>query len=123
MSKPTQLLLRFGVAFAFLYPPIAAYFDPFAWIGFFPDFVRDALGNDTLLLHLFGAAEVIIGVWILSGYKIFFPSLAATLMLAGIILFNWASMDIIFRDIAILAMSLALAVWSYPRQRNAAINQ
>lgn len=108
-------LLRLSVSSAFLYPPIAAIMDPLAWIGFFPDFLRELAGNDTLLLHTFGLAEVVVGLWILSGKRIFIPSLVASAILLGIIVFNWASLDIIFRDIAILGAALALAVWSRPQ--------
>lgn len=108
MSRTAQLILRVGLAFAFLYPPVAAYFDPYAWIGYFPDFLRDMIGNDTLLLHAFGAIEVIVALWVLSGVRIFLPSLLAALMLLGIIVFDFSQMDVIFRDVSIMAMALAL---------------
>lgn len=116
MDKRVELVLRVGLAFAFLYPPVAAYFDPFSWIGFFPQFLRDLFGNDTLLLHSFGAFELMIGLWILSGKRILIPSLLAAATLAGIIVFDWGAMDIIFRDVSILAMAIALAVNSYSRR-------
>lgn len=109
MNRHAELLLRIGVAFAFLYPPVAAYFDPLSWVGFFPQFLRDMVGNDTLLLHAFGVLEIAVALWILFGKHIFIPSLLAAAMLAGIIVFNWGAMDIIFRDVSILAMALALA--------------
>lgn len=108
MSATTQLILRLGLAFAFLYPPVAAYFDPFAWIGYFPDFLREAVGNDLLLLHAFGVAEIVVAVWLLIGWRIFWPALAAALMLVGIIIFDFSQMDVIFRDVSILAIALAL---------------
>ncbi len=107
------LLLRIGVAFAFIYPAIAAYFNPLAWIGFFPLFVRDFFPSDTILLGMFGLSEILIGMWLLAGKKIFIPSAIATLYLFGIIVFNWALMDIIFRDIPILLTTLALTIWSF----------
>ncbi len=114
-EKTVILLLRLGVAFAFIYPAVSAVFEPTSWIGYFPTFLRDLVGNDTLLLHAFGSSESIIGFWILSGKRIFIPSAIASIYLMGIIFFNWAAMEIVFRDISILAMSLALAVWSRPR--------
>lgn len=108
MPRTAQLILRVGLAFAFLYPPIAAYFDPYAWIGYFPDFLREAIGNDMLLLHSFGIVEVIVALWLLSGVRIFFPALLAALMLLGIIVFDFSQMDVIFRDVSIMAMALAL---------------
>ena len=122
MRLSALLLLRLGVAFAFLYPPVAAYADPFSWIGFFPQFLRDAVGNDTLLLHSFGAVEIVLGMWVLFARRVFIPSLVMALMLAGIVVFNWGAMDIVFRDISIAAMALALAVISYGDDRNAGIS-
>ncbi|HYF10337.1 MAG TPA: hypothetical protein VD967_01900 [Candidatus Paceibacterota bacterium] len=112
----TSLILRLSLAFAFLYPPIAALFDPYSWIGYFPDFTRGIL-PDLVLLHLFGAVEVAIGIWLLWGKHLFYPSLAATVLLAAIVLFNIGQMDVIFRDLSILGIALALALESF-RERN-----
>jgi len=107
-------LLRSGIAFAFIYPAVAAYFDPFSWIGFFPEFLRDLFaGSDTLLLHIFGATELIIGLWILIGRKVFIPSVIAIIYLIAIISFNLSLIDIIFRDVSILAMAVALALMEH----------
>ncbi len=113
MRKHVELLLKLGLAFAFLYPPVAAYFDPNSWIGFFPDFLRNLFeGNDQLLLHTFGIVEIILALWVLFGKRVFWPSLVMSEMLAGIVVFNWSQMDIVFRDVSILAMALALALLS-----------
>ena len=45
-----HLALRAGVALAFLYPPINALSDPYAWIGYFPPFVKGFIPDLTLLL-------------------------------------------------------------------------
>jgi len=103
-------LLRIAVAFAFLYPPISAFFNPDAWIGYFPSFAFAIVPNELLLLHLFGAIEVIIALWILSGRHIFWPCIAASLALLLIIVFNFSQMDVLFRDVSILLMAVALAL-------------
>jgi len=107
------LLLRIAVAFAFLYPPIAALFDPSSWIGYFPSFTRGIV-PDAVLLHSFGALEVVIALWILWGRHIFLPSLAATAILAAIVIFDWSEMDVVFRDVSIALASAALAVKNVP---------
>ena len=108
-------LLRLGVAFAFLYPAVAAVFDPFSWIGYFPEFMKGYV-SDSLLLHAFGLSEAVLAIWILSGKKIFIPSVLTSLYLAFIVLLNIGQMDVVFRDISILAMSLALVAISLPNQ-------
>ncbi|MBI2476477.1 MAG: hypothetical protein HYV67_04535 [Candidatus Taylorbacteria bacterium] len=111
----TQLILRLGVAFAFIYAAIAGFIDPQSWVGWFPKFMRDMV-PELLLLQIWGVFEIILGLWILSGKKIFIPSVLASLSLAGLILTNLAAMDIIFRDVTIFAAALALAVQSYPEK-------
>jgi len=105
----TELLLRIGVAFAFIYPAVSAYFDLFAWIGYFPDFVGDLVSIGSAI-YIFGAIEIIIALWILFGKNIFIPSVIATIFLLAIVAFNWSQMDVLFRDLPIAAMSLALAL-------------
>ena len=109
-EKQISLILRIGLAFAFLYPAVAAFLEPVAWIGYFPQFVKDIIPNDALLLNLFGLTEVVIALWLLWGKYIFYPSIVAALMLVGIVLFNWAVLDVVFRDLSIAAMAIALAI-------------
>lgn len=105
-----RFILRLGLAFAFIYPAVAAWFNPLAWIGFFPASIRDLFPgeSDLLLLHLFGITELIIGMWLIVGRKILTPSILASVYLVAIILANIVQLDIIFRDVSILAMALAL---------------
>ena len=103
----SNLLLRIGVAFAFLYPPFDALSNPDSWIGYFPKFLH-GIAPDPVLLHGFGVLEVIIALWILSGRKIFWPTLAAGVMLATIVLANLNNFEVLFRDLVIAAMAFAL---------------
>jgi hypothetical protein len=113
-ERIAHLILRVGVAFAFLYPAIDEISNPDGWIGYFPTFVHNFAGlPDLVILHAFGVVEVITALWILSGKKIFIPSLFATIVLVVIVGFNWFVLDILFRDLSIAAMSLALAVMAY----------
>jgi len=112
----TDLILRSGVAFAFLFPPINALFDPYAWIGYFPKFAHGIV-PDMILLNSFGIVEVSIALWILSGKRVFWPSLAAMTLLLVIVFFNLNSLQVVFRDLSIAAMALALAVKNAPRRR------
>ena len=106
-----HLTLRIGAAFAFLYPAIAAVADPTSWLGYFPQIIRGLPIEPLVLLQSFGIIEVALAVWILSGWKIFIPALLATFILVGIVLFNLTQIDIVFRDISIALMTLALVFW------------
>lgn len=115
IERVAHLALRIGVAFAFLYPPWNALVDPNAWIGYFPPFTRGFVPDEVLLLA-FGIVEVILALWILSGWRIFWPSAAATLMLLGIVVFNPTNFQVLFRDLAIAASVFALAVVSWKHE-------
>jgi len=113
-ARTAYLLLRVGAAFAFIYPPISALVgDPYTWIGYFPSFTRGFI-DEVVMLHMFGVVEVGIGLWILSGYKIFVPALLATALLLGIVVFNPSEFPILFRDLSIAALTFALALMHAP---------
>jgi len=107
------LLLRIGVGFVFLYPPIAAINAPLEWNAYMPDFLSLLPVREFVLLHIAGAIEVIIALWILSGRQIFIPSVIASLFLLVFIFSNFDQFDVIFRNVGILTMTLSLALWSY----------
>src|ERR1700744_895938 len=100
MNAWVDRILRCGLAFAFLYPPIDAIYDPYSWIGYFPSWMHGYV-PDLVLLHAFGAIEAIIAIWLLSGWRIFWPSCIAFLMLVAIVFFNAHQFELLFRDLAI----------------------
>lgn len=102
-----EFVLQVGLAFALLYPAVNALFDPFAWIGFFPPFVRGIV-PDFFLLNAFGALEAALAIWLLSGWRILIPSFVTLILLVSIVLFNLPQFQIVFRDLALAAMALAL---------------
>jgi uncharacterized membrane protein YphA (DoxX/SURF4 family) len=116
-ERAAHLLLRIGVAFAFIYAGITGFITPDNWIGYFPPFVQDILPNHGILM-VWGIAEIILGLWILSGRKIFIPALLGGLSMIGVIVTNFSQMDILFRDVTIMFSSFALAMWAYGQRRD-----
>lgn len=108
--------MRLGTAFAFLYPPLDAFMNPFSWVGYIPNFLRELL-PEMFTLHAFGILEIVLAVWILSGRKIFWPAVAATFILLSIVVFNLNDFEVLFRDLALAAMTLALAVMHRPLRK------
>lgn len=106
-KKIVSLILRVSLALAFIYPAINAILDPASWIGYFPSFMRGIV-PDQILLHSFGALEVLLALWVLSGWKIRFPASVTLLMLLGIVMFNLNQFQVVFRDLSIAGMALAL---------------
>ena len=119
-EQRVHVMLRIGVAFAFLYPALRAIFDPVSWLAYFPTVIRDLPIDSLVLLHGFGAIEVAIALWLLSGWKILTPALLAALMLVGIVAFNTADMDVVFRDLSIAMMAFALILWPKAQAPNSA---
>ena len=108
-EKLASLFLRIGLAFVFFYAAVAALLDPFSWVGFFPGWLR-ALLPDELLLPAHSAAEIILALWLISGWRAFYSAVLASIAIGGIVIFNIGSVDIIFRDVAILFAAIALAL-------------
>lgn len=102
-----SFLLRVGIANAFLYAAIAAFLDPFSWVGFMPSWI-DAVIPRSILLSLFSTYEIVLALWLLSGKQIFRAATLSSVTLFFIILFNISSLDILFRDVPIFFAGLAL---------------
>lgn len=118
-ERRAHIALRVGVAFAFLYPPVAAVFDPVSWFAYFPRFLRALPIDSLVLLHGFGAIEIALALWVLSGKNIRPPAILMTLMLIAIVAFNWTLADVVFRDLSIATTTLALAFWPNARSATA----
>lgn len=114
VSRSVDIFLRLGLALAFIFPALNAVFDPYAWVGYLPMFVRDFL-PELLVLHVFGLIQVVLGIWILSGRYIFWPTVGAGGILILVLLFNLGEFQTLFRDVSVLFMALALAVMHRPR--------
>lgn len=122
IDKRVDWILRIGLAFAFIFPAIDEIFDPYSWLGYFPQAIVQAAQSmgipNLVLLHSFGTIEVIIGLWLLSGWKLFWPSCIALLMLLAIVILDspGGQFEVLFRDLSIASIALALAVAHYPRR-------
>jgi len=102
-------LLRIGIAFAFLYPAIDSFFHPGTWIGFFPAWLIAVGPVDIFALSIaFSVVEIIIAALILFQRDPTYPAIAAAAVLGAIVVFDLSAFDIVFRDISIFLMALAL---------------
>ena len=123
---PSEALLRVGLAFAFAYPAIDAYFDPASWLGYFPHWVVNAFHlvsiplklSDVFLLHGFGVLEVLLALTILFAVRVRFPALIMSIILFTIVLTNLdaSNFSVLFRDVSIACGALAL-VAAPPKQK------
>lgn len=110
--KLVHILLRLSIASVFLYASVAATLQPFNWIGFIPQ-VFYHLAPPNILLLGFSLYQLILVVWILTGWKPLYASCLAAVTLLAIITANWGDIDILFRDFAIFFAAVALTTLSY----------
>ena len=113
-------LLRGGLAFSFLYAAINSFLEPQNWVGFFPVWMLNLVG-ESILLGTFSVFEIILSAWLLSGKKGLYAAVVSAALLAGIVIMNLGALTLIFRDISLIASALALAYieyYGYPNRRN-----
>ena len=103
------LFLRIGIAFAFFYASISIFLNPSAWIGFVPKFVEILIPSQ-IFLYGHASLDMILGLWLLTGKKIFYASILTALNLFLIIILNLGALDVVFRDVSIFFSAIALAV-------------
>lgn len=111
MKFDSSFFLRIGLAFVFIYVAVSAFFNPETWIGFLPNF----LGNEITKGYFLFAHDVFgvgLGLWLLSGKKTFYAAVVSSVMLAAIVLLNFGSLLIVFRDIGLFFAAVALAILS-----------
>lgn len=117
MRRWVDLLLRISLAFAFLYPPIAAWGDPFTWLAYIPHFVAALWPLPTLwLLHLFGVVEIVLAGWLLYGWRAHIPAALMAFILLFIIVTNTDQFDVLFRDLTIAGLAVALSIRHWPKR-------
>lgn len=110
--KNPSLFLRLGLAFIFIYAAVSAFVNPESWIGFVPGFIENTITRG-YFLFVHDLINFGLGIWLLSGKKVFYSAIASCLMLSGIILSNISSFLITFRDVGLLMAAIALAVMDH----------
>lgn len=114
-QKLVLVFLKLSLASVFLYAAAAATLQPYNWIGYIPEILRQKF-NGQILLTLFSLYQLILSLWILSGKKLFYSALLSSLTLLIIIIANFSQIDILFRDFAIFFAALALTAISYQKR-------
>ncbi|MBI3632186.1 MAG: DoxX family membrane protein [Candidatus Vogelbacteria bacterium] len=115
-EKIELIIARLGLAFPFIYAAVASLIRPENWISFFPPFMVNAMPK--VLIPGWALLQIIVGVWLIIGKKILIPSIIASVMLVGIFIFNFSLLDIIFRDVSILATAIVLTISSYRNENS-----
>ena len=102
------LFLRIRITFSFFYVAVSIFLNPSSWMGFVPRFAEIILPASKLV---YGHAilDGFLGIWLLTNRKIFYASVLSAANLFFITVLNLGAMEIVFRDVAIFFMAIALA--------------
>lgn len=106
----SNILLRFGLGFVFLYAGIAAFVQPEMWIGFVPSFIENIGISRELALYGHALGDITLGVLFLAGIWKKLVGLSAFALLLVITLINGPELFIVtFRDVGLALAALAYA--------------
>src|SRR5688572_9641103 len=117
-----KILLRAGLAFVFAYAAMSSLLSPDDWIGYMAGFIIERLDREQigLMLKVHSVFEILLAVWLLSGIRTFWAALAAAAALLVVVLVTSSQLIITFRDVGLLAASLALAAMTKSNNKKAA---
>lgn len=111
MQKYSQLVLRVGLAFVFLWFGYAQVTGPDAWVGLIPAFITNLTGFSAhTFVLLNGSLEIIGGILLVFG---FFTRIVAFLFFLHMIsiVFGLGLTDIGVRDVGLASACLSLALY------------
>lgn len=111
-ERLVSFLLRVGLAVAFLYAATASFLDPSSWVGFIPSLVREFIPGQVFLVA-FSLFEIALALWLLTGRHVLSAAWASIVTLLLIIVGNLPLLDVVFRDLAILAAAGALLAFHW----------
>ena len=106
-NKTSALLLRTGLAVVFLYAAVSSFKTPLDWTSYLPHFLTSSISAVTLV-KIFAVYEIILGLWLVSGFYLKWAATLCALTLAGIVVVNPHDLIVTFRDIGLVFAALAL---------------
>lgn len=107
-NKYAITILKLGVAFAFLYPALSAFYDPSLWIGYIPAWAAEVAPREAFL-PLFSLFEIALALGVLFTNRAL-PAALAGLVLVAIVIINPSESPVVFRDLSIACAAFALAL-------------
>ncbi|MES2876496.1 MAG: hypothetical protein V4678_03440 [Patescibacteria group bacterium] len=102
-----SISIRVSLAIVFAYAAIGAFIQPNAWIGFVPEFTNNFI-DPKLALDIISVLQLVLAVWLVTGVYVKFAAAAAIALLAGVLITDFETILITFRDIGLIGAALAL---------------
>lgn len=118
LQQLPSLFIRLGMAFVFTFAAVSMSLSPESYANYLPTFTRGILPA-AVMLHIFGAFEVLLSLWLLSGKWLLVSSGLATLTIFSLTIVNLDSFPVLFRNVSIFFSGLALVAmhWSGPKPK------
>jgi len=116
-QRAAAFFLQGGLAFVLLYAAVSALQEPSAWISYIPAFTTSLIPA-ALSLILISYFQIILAIWLVSGFYTRYAALVAAALIFGLVLFNLNTLIITFRDIGLVLAALALFFLTSNRQLN-----
>jgi uncharacterized membrane protein YphA (DoxX/SURF4 family) len=100
-------LLRLGLAIIFLYAGVSSLQHPLDWVGYLPNILTKSIAPLTLI-KIFAVYELLLALWLATGWRLRYAAILCTATLATIMLTNTGQLITTFRDIGLAFAALAL---------------
>lgn len=114
-----NFVLRFGLAFVFIYAGVSSLLAPADWIGFVPEWSENFGITRDFALKVHAFADLALGLWLLSGFLGVLAGLVAFVWLLTITIVGGPPLLLItFRDIGLAISALAYALYSWKKDYN-----
>ena len=118
MKNPaTSLILRLGLAYLFLYAGIDGLREPAVWVDYVPN-VLPNLVSQMSLLDFASFLQIAVALFLLWKPMASYAALIGVGLLLGITFGNLAAFLVVFRDLALAFMALAVVVEEWPYRLN-----
>jgi hypothetical protein len=106
-AKLPSLLLRTGLVAVLLYAAFNSLKSPEDWVIYLPTVLTKTVSAFSLI-KIFAIYELGLALWLASGRHIKYAASLGAVTFTGMILSNLGLMTIVFRDVALIFMCLAL---------------
>lgn len=116
MTPLSLKILRIGLGITFLWLGYQIWIEPLAWGSFMLPWAQDLLPQPLeQFMKTTAILDIIIGLWLIIGWKVWIPALLASLHLVGVLITTTGSLQLaISRDVGLLAGTLAILIDTFP---------
>lgn len=114
-QKIVQFILRLAISFTFIFISISGFIKPIDLANYYPSFLVTSFSEK--FIYFLSFLELIFGIWIIYGKKIFLSVTLTSIFFFLAIVFNLTSTHAVLSILPVFLISFALAIWHYPRIR------